>query len=767
MQLTKLIKNSRGSAQLVAVIAAAGISSVIMLSNAQMLTTFNKQNKQVLTANIALDLRKQVEAFMTNPLNCRKAFRLKNVNGTTTELDIETTPFLDVNDNPQFQPGDKYDNDLLTYVGWSINNTTTVIEEGPPDTRMIVDLNLFLADTEGKQVIRTIKLETKKIGGPNSPIDECLTASVGNAEKWTRFPGGVDIFNSELGDVGMFLSSPFDPQYRVDLAGTATFTETLRQNSVINSGPTTVDRDLFAPETNTTTHIGGPWGSSRLNVTGNAFISGNLPTSNIVAQNLSSVTTTETDGNLTVQQLATFGPTGGTGTRLQHYGPVYFNANNADPEVTPDQRIHGAARFNNPVASTSTVSVGGAPLFSNHFSVYGNSSVTGMLSTLGPYTGNDSLCINGNCRTTFAEQSCPSGAGMWRLNVDGTIQCANMNCPTGSLFKGLDGSGNAICEALPTTFCPPGQYLQSINTATGARVCRDVDPQVDVMTCGAPDANGRVSSVLRGISGGNPMCTAATITPDGQSCPVGTVAGGFNPDGTVSSNCIPPAQGSPLTCPIGQVAAGMNANGSPICRTAFDPTPCPAQSVARGIASDGTLICEPVSHLIGGSCGGSAVAIGLTNTGTPQCGCTAEVMTWVENGNVCDANLPASAPGSVVATDSAAPTTGSATFTCTTSGWNMTASSPVCSAPATPAPPTWTTANFGGCGSTASVGDACSPASSWLYPTPPSLYDYCACSSQRPNGTSAPSGQVSLHGYYCGSDGRVMISDTTDMGPCI
>ena len=55
--------------------------------------------------------------------------------------------------------------------------------------------------------------------------------------------------------------------------------------------------------------------------------------------------------------------------------------------------------------------------------------------------------------------------------VAGSTGSAGQRCPAGSVVSGFADDGTLDCVALPSVECPAGQYLQSVDAATGAATC--------------------------------------------------------------------------------------------------------------------------------------------------------------------------------------------------------------------------------------------------------------------------------------------------------
>jgi hypothetical protein len=96
------------------------------------------------------------------------------------------------------------------------------------------------------------------------------------------------------------------------------------------------------------------------------------------------------------------------------------------------------------------------------------------------------ICIDGNCRTTFAIQNCPAGEVLTTLNTDGTLNCSRppylpISCAAPQLVRGIDANaGTATCAFVswaqvagrPGNQACSGTFaVQSVNFSTGAVTC--------------------------------------------------------------------------------------------------------------------------------------------------------------------------------------------------------------------------------------------------------------------------------------------------------
>ncbi|MBF0314698.1 MAG: hypothetical protein HQK52_14855 [Oligoflexia bacterium] len=84
------------------------------------------------------------------------------------------------------------------------------------------------------------------------------------------------------------------------------------------------------------------------------------------------------------------------------------------------------------------------------------------------------VCIDGNCRTTFANQACANTQVARGLNSSGTLQCASADCPTNQLFQGYNADGTPRCVLINNSNCGANTYVQSYNQSTQTVVCAPI-----------------------------------------------------------------------------------------------------------------------------------------------------------------------------------------------------------------------------------------------------------------------------------------------------
>lgn len=140
------------------------------------------------------------------------------------------------------------------------------------------------------------------------------------------------------------------------------------------------------------------------------------------------------------------------------------------------------------------------------------------------------ICIGSNCRSTFANQACATGQVVSKVNSNGTLECANITCPSqDEFFVGISASGDVLCKPFPTETCPADHYVKKVHN-DGSVHCEEVPESEKVSGQDCPSGQ-----MVSGIdTNGNLKCE-----PDitGKSCPNGQVMRGeFKIMGTLSAN---------------------------------------------------------------------------------------------------------------------------------------------------------------------------------------------------------------------------------------
>ncbi|MCK5882727.1 MAG: prepilin-type N-terminal cleavage/methylation domain-containing protein, partial [Bacteriovoracaceae bacterium] len=92
-------------------------------------------------------------------------------------------------------------------------------------------------------------------------------------------------------------------------------------------------------------------------------------------------------------------------------------------------------------------------------------TMTGKLQVNADIETNSRLCINGECRTTFTAQLCPTGEVVSKVFTNGTVACVDITCPSEStFFVGINASGAPKCKAFPTNTCSANQFVSKVDS---------------------------------------------------------------------------------------------------------------------------------------------------------------------------------------------------------------------------------------------------------------------------------------------------------------
>lgn len=297
-----------------------------------------------------------------------------------------------------------------------------------------------------------------------------------------------------------------------------------------------------------------------------------------------------------------------------------------------------------------------------------NGNISSNASVSGVSFSANNFCIGGNCRSTFATQTCPAGRIATTINVDGTISCTDVgvsmnqtgvSCPAGQYFDGTDGAGNPICVST-SVGCAPNQYVSSYNISTGAVTCSTVPPNVTIppcpaaqylsainsgsgvcsyvipnfscpagqglvsivngsVTCGAEAQNSQGCGAGQKITGftaaGLPIC--ANEAQNNVNCGSGARVTGFDGNGTPICNSLPTVNAS---CSPEQKVTGFNASGGIVCapEDQNNKTCSGATSKLMGFDASGNAICG-TENQVNQACGASQILTGFSATGSPLC----------------------------------------------------------------------------------------------------------------------------------------------------
>jgi hypothetical protein len=91
----------------------------------------------------------------------------------------------------------------------------------------------------------------------------------------------------------------------------------------------------------------------------------------------------------------------------------------------------------------------------------------------------------------------------------GQTSLAGQRCPAGSVVSGFSDDGTLDCVALPSVECPAGQYLQSVDAATGAVTCGKLQDRFYTKRSGPLASVGQAQSPLLYTAGAE--CDAGDI----------------------------------------------------------------------------------------------------------------------------------------------------------------------------------------------------------------------------------------------------------------
>lgn len=283
--------------------------------------------------------------------------------------------------------------------------------------------------------------------------------------------------------------------------------------------------------------------------------------------------------------------------------------------------------------------------------------------------------VSGQCNTDASPSGCSGATLNWGVgsnSCSGTVSAAS----NGSLQTSTDSAAPGVGDA--TFVCNDGSWFESDSTCGGA---------------GATECTAQtVAWSQNGV-----QCSASMLASSDQESR--TVASTNGNNGSASFVC----QGQSNT---------YSSTGTPTCTASSSAaSPCPSQSLSW---SGGGTTCSAVAPATGsgsqtptlvdstvspGSAGlgqanyicnsGTFTALSTSCNPAPPSNCAAAAVSWNVGGNLCTSNAPARNHGASTGllSDTGAPTTGSASFTCTNGAFIEAAGSTCNLPPPAPTPP--------------------------------------------------------------------------------
>ena len=428
-----------GAAELVMVLVAATIGGMIMLNSSSIITRVQNQNRNTNQVAGAADLKGEIETFLSVDANCAANFNIVPA-GANTFLN---TDIVDAGGTGRFDASgtDLYHNGQLKILRWSLEDTGPVLDVAPTE-RKIVTLNVVL-EKQGtsigpKEIVRKVKMVATKVGGPGTAIASCRALIGAESDLWVRSISGTDIYNTNTGNIGIGTSAPTAKLHVTDATtgiGNILIADALTlAGTPANSGFNITAGDMGVG--GNLSHfgslgIGVAAPTVAFDVLGNMLVTGNK-----------AVATTTTVGGFIAQGNTSIGGS------LSVSGAAWLQSLivNGTTSLGGASIFRGTGQISGPLTTGSSVSVNSASFASagNDLQVNGRLDVTGNLnSTSASVT--TSMCIGGDCITTFALQNCPSGT-IERINEDGTLVCAQSTCGANSYVQGLTGTSSPTCR---------------------------------------------------------------------------------------------------------------------------------------------------------------------------------------------------------------------------------------------------------------------------------------------------------------------------------
>ena len=334
--------------------------------------------------------------------------------------------------------------------------------------------------------------------------------------------------------------------------------------------------------------------------------------------------------------------------------------------------------------------------------------------------GSWSAASHATCQATLPER-CSAQTLNWTVGASscsaavpdtvsgGSTVATDATAPTtgSASFACLNGSwgaaSNASCSQ-PAASCGSQALGWSVNgvacsavvasTASGGSVVVTDSSQPATGSASFSCSNGQWSTAGSASCSLPAACPAQTLTwtVDGNSCHA-AVAEAASGSSAMATDASAPATGSAsFSCSNGQWSAAASGASCSV------PAACSAQTLAWRVNQADCSAAVPATA--------SGLRIDVSDTSAPSTGnasftcsdgqwstasqasctvpanCSAQTLTWVVNGNSCSGQVAdTSAGGSATATDSTAPATGVASFSCSNGSWGS-AQSASCNQPA-------------------------------------------------------------------------------------
>lgn len=174
------------------------------------------------------------------------------------------------------------------------------------------------------------------------------------------------------------------------------------------------------------------------------------------------------------------------------------------------------------------------------------------------------FCIGSKCRN-FGASDCGVGQIVKGVNENGTPRCVNIGCSGANQYlRGLDASGNAICNTFPTNTCSTGRYANRVNSDGRVNCVSAPSGTAEVSTC----PSGQFIAAID--AGGNPTCVtdrrAEMEASNSSGCPAGEAI--YRINGQIAS-CRPITDRNAhgRTCASGEYLRGFDTSGNAVCES--------------------------------------------------------------------------------------------------------------------------------------------------------------------------------------------------------